>query len=396
MGAVVGAVVVAVVVVGAGVMSTHISPPIRRLGELVTGSGLERLTHCLGSALLPQTKMTGDAALAGSRAHASRDKPIQVRFAETTREILYEPAFALDYERREVAFLGQNIGRKYDKAAEVTLGRELRPTEVCMSLDLVCEHKETGDVWVVDWKSAKRVTVAAENMQIRLGIVCALSSAVVKDCNPFGELGSVVGALAYLDNGEVDPHTFTMDDVGPVWDELAGLDKALVSLQESGGFPPMHLGPWCEYCPAMMRCPEHTLLARSFSFDLDRVAGSTAVMSAEEVGACWEKLARFLDLGDAAKKALKLRAEALGGRVPMPGGKKMLRVWRHQKGGPDWKALMGEIKARGIPIPQNSTEVFDSRVVNATSRAALPENGTVPVARGLPDPDWVSEDETSV
>jgi hypothetical protein len=273
-----------------------------------SGSGLERGIMCPASFALAQANATTTASIVGTENHEKIEigmvggdlsglPPVVANLLEGATEVDVEVAFALDVETRTVRLLGRRLNREYGKLA---------PAEIALTLDVIITRP--GEVLVVDWKSRKRVATAKKNWQLRAQAVAVMA---------YLGLPVVMGAIAYLDDGEVDAHMFDAFDSAAFWEDMSrmlnkiGAARALVA---TGGIPAVHTGSWCEYCPALSYCPAQTSLARSMLGELHSIEQTIAFMSAEQCGKAWELLGQIQAIAERVDASLRLRAR----QEPLP------------------------------------------------------------------------------
>lgn len=284
-----------------------------------SGSGLERAEKCPPSMALPRAPHTGDDAIKGTDNHGKIEGGLVVggdisglpfvvqKAMEGARQVDVEVAYAINVETEMVRVLGRRIDRNYGK---------LEAGEIPLTLDASIWRQD--GTWVWDWKSRKRVTPAAKNLQLLAGAVAVLKTE---------GLTKVHGAIGYLDDGEADVHTFDAFDVPPFFVRMreilnrVGLARTMVA---TGGTPAVHSGPWCQYCPSVPYCPAHNRLALQWLGDLDYVQKQVAFMSAEQVGKAWTMLQQIEKLAEKVNASLRLRAGQEV--VPLPNGKRLALV----------------------------------------------------------------------
>lgn len=316
-----------------------------------TGSSLERGRECAASFALPQAPNTGEAAVRGVLNHDAieqalakgdlTDQPQVVQDALLNAETVEtEIAFALDVAKETVRVIGRRIGRDYGP---------LNENEIALTIDAVVAGGGKMTVW--DWKSRKRVTSAARNLQLRAGCV-AVMLWLGRD--------SVGGAIGYLDNSESDVVTVDAFDV-PVFfaDTRAMLKRigAARAVVEAGGTPDVHSGSHCDYCPAMAYCPAQTRLAKTMLPELSEVERKIAFMTAEQAGNAWVLLKQIQTLADKVEASLKLRAKQEV--VPLPGGKRLALV-ESSRTSPSAKDAIERLKQHGLPTEDlYKTTYFD-------------------------------------
>lgn len=379
----------------------------------ITGSGFERAYRCIPSTYLPQVRRTTQEGIRGVKNHApmwrwfeasglgsaelfkayNELSHLQQRVADGWAVWSVEPAYALDLATRTSRWLGNNIGRDYEAAAK-SLGKPLLETEICLTLDLVGEHNETQALWIIDWKSSKRQLPPQDNLQIRsavCAVMCRREELFLPDV--------CVGALGYLDTSDFDSHVFDKAQIEKTWDDLEFMVQAWRKYQEgtwtdSEGIrrtpldSAFHVGPWCDYCPAFMSCDAQSQVVKALVPELKKMPGQIANYSPQEVGMLWDQVRTLKDLAERAQEALLNMAIQYGGRVPMPDGKRMLKVWRHSNEGVDWGKVAAHYRNSLGELPKKRTKEFtDHKVVNATPDERMKlgtwETGALPEESGL-------------
>lgn len=287
-----------------------------------SGSSLERGSHCPASFVLLQAPETGEAAIKGTENHDIIEGGISLGKLEGLPEVVQmamsgatsvdvEVAFALNVKTGAVRLIGRRIGRNYG---------DVSPDEIVLTVDAIitAPGPDSNIVTVWDWKSRKRVTPAARNLQVRAGAIAVM--------NYFG-LAEVRGALGYLDDGEADVATFDAFDAALFLSEIRtmlGRIEAAAELLASGGTPEVHAGPWCQYCPSVAYCPAQTRLARTMLGELTDVEKQIAFMTSEQTGRAWVLLRQIQNLAERVEASIKLRAKQ--DVVPLPNGKRLALV----------------------------------------------------------------------
>jgi hypothetical protein len=313
-----------------------------------TGSSLERAYHCAAGFALPRGGRTTEASAHGTSNHEGIVRAIRsglltavpecVRtLAEGAERIELEVAYAIDAAARTARCIGHDVGRAYG-----ALGRD----EIALTVDAVFYYRD-GSICVADWKSRKRVTFAQENWQIRTGCLAVLTIS--------GE-PAVDGALGYLDNGELDPATFDVFDAETLWGELAAMLRRVREARATlaaGLALDVHAGPWCEYCPAMAYCSEHTRLARAMLGELEQLDEGVTALTADALGRAWEKTQRIAAILDRIQEGIKARAKHEV--IPLPNGKRLALIDSHRTS-LDQQAAKLLLAEHGLPVPMKRTE----------------------------------------
>jgi CRISPR/Cas system-associated exonuclease Cas4 (RecB family) len=320
-----------------------------------TGSGLERAMRCPGSCALPRAGHTGEAAEYGNANHAAieagdRSKPVVALVFEDAEEVRQEVAYALNVATRTVREIGVNIGRDYGKLDE---------NEIALTLDF--EGKKRGEWWVVDWKSRERVTKAADNWQIRAAVLAVMER---------HGTDMVAGALAYLDDNELDAAPFDVFQAGVYWNELAAMVRRVRDAEARiarGETLDVASGSWCKYCPALPHCPAHTRLAAALLGELEGVDTQIASLTVEQCGRAWELLKRYDVIADRVRESIKARARSEV--VPLTGGRRLALVEMPGRSSLDQDAVKARFKKLGEPVPMKRGRPFTTtKEVNGTEK----------------------------
>lgn len=284
----------------------------------LSASMLERVEQCPASVALPQSPHTGDDAMRGTSAHAAAETTTPEQHAallDGLTEVEHESSYVLDVAHRSA----RRTGHRRDYG-------ELPAGSVGVTLD-VEGSVDTGRWRVIDWKSRKRVTSAARNLQLACQAlaVFAVHSAT-----------EVEVVLAYLDNGEHDRHTWTLFDAPALWDRL----DVVVAHAATARPDDVHSGGWCDYCPALVHCPRQRALVATFG-----IPDSLDHLTPEVVGEFYTKIGPLEKLLDQAKKLVS--AYAAHTPVPLPGGRELGLVECH-RASIDGKAALARLSEHGI------------------------------------------------
>lgn len=284
----------------------------------LSASGLERVEACPASVALPQMPHTSEDALQGTHNHveAETTTPEKLRhLVDGLSEVERETSYVLDTRRRTSKLTGRN--REYGERGPDTVGVTL---DVAGRVDM--------DAWrVIDWKSRKRVTHARDNIQL----VCQALAIFQQHNAVFVEV-----CIGYLDNGEVDKHTFSVFDRPAMWDRL----RRIVAKAKEAKPTDVHSGPWCDYCPALVSCPRQRALATSFGMPDDLES-----MTPEKVGELYAILGPLEKRIDQAKKLVNNYARSRP--VPLPDGKELALVECHRSN-VDGKAAIARLQEHGL------------------------------------------------
>lgn len=285
---------------------------------ITTGSGLERVAVCPGSAVLPQTGATSDDAERGrvihrfleiagkDRAAALAEVPDDLRPACEALDLaklptnprLYaaEVAFAYHTVTGKARELGRGIGRKYDCAT----------TEIAGTADVIA-LLEPDAVFVADFKTGwSRRPRAAQSLQLRFYALAAARA--------YGRTHAVVQMIRVFDDGEVYTDEATLDafdldsfalDLGTLASEIEGARQ----LYAEGVEPEMVEGAHCRWCPAFPRCPAKAALIAS---------PPSLEITPEGAAKAYERLRLYRQALDKAEEILKDYARATP--IPLPDG----------------------------------------------------------------------------
>jgi len=232
--------------------------------ELGTGSEMQRVVACPGSAVLPRVDVESDAAAHGQVVHeflaavptAGREAaleaaPLEHRTAlegipvaslplDATR-FRAEVAYAYDLNSEKARVLGQHLHRRY----------KTEPHEVPITLDVAGVAGERA--MVADYKSGwGHVPPAAENLQIGLGVL------VVADVEGLQEGRGAI--IRVRDSGEpfYDEAEFGGFELEEVRDRLRQARAAVREQRaryDAGKAVDVTMGRHCRYCPAQAWCP---------------------------------------------------------------------------------------------------------------------------------------------
>lgn len=333
--------------------------------RLVTASSLLRAKRCPASYALPQLRETSEAAEQGNENHAAIEAQLRGGVDERSPELRaclvgegvshIEAAFVLDVVTGAVRFIGEAIGRDYGTVDETR--------EIPMTLDLVTLREADGVYVVRDWKSRKRVTPAERNDQVRAQAVAVMG---------FHHVDQVEAGLTYLDNWEQDMATVDVFERAAI---LAELRETLAKVQAAQPTDPVHLGPWCEYCPAMDACTgRNAALAATAAVlrpdpFLDEQEQAKAIVSGltpEAAGKLYTDLAALSDMVERAQKLLRDRAKQ--GPLPLPSGK-LLALVESSRTGLDTKKAEALLTAAGIPVPVKTSTFTTMREIKPRKEA---------------------------
>lgn len=372
----------------------------------LSASAIERLHNCPTSAALPAVYVTGDAAEQGTDNHAAvevaarnyrdhgviPDGPLGELLRGCT-VLAIERALVVDVVTQRVRDLGEGVGRAYG---------ELGPTEVACTVDIVIRHAD-GRVSVYDWKSRSRVTSAARNWQVKVQALAVLGWLSEQ---------AVQAGLVYLDDWQADVAEFDALDCAAIASELVELRERLTRAKAED---PVHLGKWCDYCPAQFGCPGRKavvesamqvanntaievadaavkessklrevageLLAMLTATDIDEqkklalrkralriINGSKGIETRttlattddEKAGEAYTKIAASVDMLMLAKDILRARAQR--SPLPLPNGKRLAQI-EFERTDVDNAGMRKILESQGIAIPMRTSTITQLREV---------------------------------
>lgn len=310
------------------------------LRPLPTPSSYPRLARCLGGAVLPNSVETRPGMARGTAIHAHleritngesetdslakvphewREDCAAIPLAKLGRltDGTAELAMAWDVTTGACRILGAGLSREEARAAS-------SPNEVPMLADWAARTGESGGV-LCDWKNgwAEQLAPAHEHLQLLTYgsvylLALGLESVELYLCRPDRNTPRWDGPVL-LDRLDAEAHlakvVALMDDV----------HRARVAWAERAVLPPLHIGPWCEWCPARRRCPEHVgALLAVLEGDAERAVRNVVELTPEQAGSLWQTL-------KAADKLLKrlldeLRGIAAKEALPLPDGRRLTEV----------------------------------------------------------------------
>jgi len=286
---------------------------------LLTGSGLERVKVCPGSAILPGTETVSDYASRGRSIHsfleavnrkgrdaALEEAPEEIRPLCEALDLRLMPtdpgrfasevAFAYDPETGEAREIGRNLERRYD----------VREGEIAGTADVVAMLDADG-VYVADFKSGwSRKTAARDSWQLRFYALAAARA--------YGRSRAVVQVIRIFEDGETWTDEAALDafaldefamDVGALAAEL----DAMRALYADGVEPPLVEGDHCRWCPAFARCPAKTALV---------MAPPSVEITPEGAALAYQRIRLYKQALEKAEAILKDYARAHP--IPLPDG----------------------------------------------------------------------------
>lgn len=268
---------------------------------------MERVASCTASVILPSFPRTGKLAIAGTERHADiEEERAALPGGLELPGMEHEVAYLIDPKQRAVRRIGAGMPRQY--------GVDRPWYTVGCTLDI--EQITTGLATAVDCKSRKRVTAAKRNWQVRLQALALWETYHLP----------VRSGLLYLDNGEQDFHDFTRFDHAATWRDL---EAVIRSIDSAIGQPPQpHIGPWCEYCDAIISCGAVNAALRGLMDDATSLDANAAV-TPEEAAAIYPVLKAIKAKHERMWEALRLRAKAEN--LPLGNGRH-LRLVENSRG----------------------------------------------------------------
>lgn len=314
---------------------------------LITGSSLERAERCPNSYAYPQVNSTSAASEKGTENHAEIERAIRCKNQLTLSDELWEFIGSFTNPRAEVGIALNRRDRtiRYIGARNAGGYESVNPaTEIALTVDFIGERD--GKIWCVDWKSRARVTAAVDNRQLLAGVVGT---------------GATVGAIYYLDNHYCDSHEFSQMELDAFWplaDEILGGVANAISVKDTtkGTWePPLHEGPWCDYCPAKFSCHAKT----SYIKHALAIAPSE-ILSAERAGEIWAQVKKAKKIVETMEEAIKLMSKDVD--IPLKNGK-VLRQIPVTTTKVDAKAMEAEYVAAGKEVPKYSFTYYTTKEV---------------------------------
>lgn len=283
-----------------------------------SASSMERAVACPASVALPATYVLNEHAARGTAIHrfiarVLRGMPIVESLAIVPREwrdtckgiriqkeldsisirdIRVEEAYAVDAETGAVRPLGSGIERKY----------VVQPGEIPGSLDI----EGTGFLGhpiIVDWKAGyQEVTEVASNLQLLFYAYCVARTRGADRVDVY---------IAHIRNSGFirwSNHTFTTFDFD-AFEELLQktyrrAQRAIADVDAVRKLKVVR-GDHCQFCPAMSACPAYTSLVRAMLSDIESMASKIEVMTPEEKGEAFDKLAAIKRLVKYTDEVLK-------------------------------------------------------------------------------------------
>ena len=300
-----------------------------------TGSSLERSEACPASFQLElQVQSTSAASLKGTDNHKEIENAIRSgnldalkpKTAEFVRSLgcespILEQGYAINVEDGSVRLIDGRGTNGYEGVDPVK--------EIALTIDMVA-----GD-YVVDWKSAGRVSAAYRNLQLMAGAYATKAKHV---------------AIHYLDNGETDS-----SDISPMdHDAFIVRAKDIVRKIRSEK-PAIHEGPWCTYCPAKYACPAKTAYVKQAL-----AIAPSEILSAERAGEIWLEVKRARGIIESMEEAIKQMSADVD--IPLPNGR-VLRQVPVTKKNVDAKAVEAFYAKHSEEVPKYSFTYYQTKEV---------------------------------
>lgn len=303
-----------------------------------SASNAEAFVRCTSSHVLPQHDSYHERTDKGTHGHTllcavinrmpgaagrlEAELPgLHQKLAETmdgVSEAVGEEAYVVDIDKRTSTFVGQDIGREYEKA----LGRKFTKYEMGASLDARGRRKDMP--WIRDFKfgiysSWWQLYIQSMAILWRKGSADVEVDAGFMHIEDRDDNITVTEDTAVIYLSDLDERA---DDLMEAYARADGLERQLASGTHYSDLKVVE-GKWCQYCGAFPHCPAKWKLAKSM-LDLD-VVNHIGALTLEQCGAAWLKIGEVKkNLIEKMEDALKVRMEREGG-FPLPDGK-LLKV----------------------------------------------------------------------
>lgn len=294
--------------------------------RLASGSKLQPALNCLGSAVLPNYRITTPEAEHGRHRHRlmqvvgdgldqglSLEAAHGAALAELRESPIYEELLRIEVStiprgmRSEVALAYDTVT---GRARLLGIGMEESPRSLCSPTEIPivvdrCTDPETRGAEVaavIDYKTGPAwIRSAAELWQLRAGGVSVTSLVEASQ--------ALVAAWKLDDDGHWIPLRAELDalDLAAIEEDLRAWaerwTRTQVDHEQDGRMPSLHRGPWCIYCPSRPACPAHNqalVAVASEAWGLKSLldGDALATLSPEAVTALWDitgKLAALVD-----------------------------------------------------------------------------------------------------
>jgi len=223
----------------------------------------------------------------------------------------YEIAYAYDTATDTARELGQWIDRAYEVTA----------TEVSGTADLVAPPTADRPRWlVIDFKGFEEVEAAERNFQLGSYALCVARHEGLDEVDVaivyVGHSGDLRWDRATLGAFELEAVAARVRAV------VARVHAARATLA-AGQLPDFSTGLHCKRCPSLPLCPAQTAAVRLLLAD-PPTPDQLALLSDEDAGLAWTRLAVADAFIDQAKASLRARAELRG--LPLPDGQRLMPV----------------------------------------------------------------------
>lgn len=269
--------------------------------DQVAGTGRHRYLQRAG-------ELGRDAALAEVPADAPwRSQVVGIDVAELPPG-RYEIAYAYDTATDTARLLGQWIDRAYQTTA----------TEVSGTLDLVADVD--GRTLVVDFKGFEEVDAASSNLQLGFYALC------VARTEGLDEIDVAIVYVGHSGDLRWDRATLGAFELEAVAGRVRSLVERITAARRlvvAGQLPDFSTGLHCKRCPSLPLCPAQTAAVRALLSD-PPAPETLALLSDEDAGLAWTRLAVADAFIDQAKASLRARAELRG--LPLPDGQRLMPV----------------------------------------------------------------------
>lgn len=339
---------------------------------LLSGSALQRLAACLGSAYLPRAeRITAPAEVGNGKHdflrnlnHMSRDEAlaqvpdeyrsiceaVNVARLPIGSNFLCEMALAYDFETGATRLLGFDLSRNYGPLGE---------TEIPMTLDVAADASTY--VWVGDYKTGHAfVPPPMRNWQLRVGAL-AFARYSKKDTARISLIHVREDGYPYRDHATLD--AFELDLIEAQVRQLGRRVHAARKAAEQGEQPSLVAGEHCIHCPSRVYCPAQIALVRRLGEEPTTVASEvTAELTPATAARAYLRLKLVRKIFDDLEEALKAYAKEnpidLGdGRIYGP----EKRVYDH----------LDASVVRQVLLEQHGVETADKACEYTTSKDAV-------------------------
>lgn len=307
--------------------ATHALPSVESVESDAMRAGTGRHAYLAAVARALPEAMTAEpeAALDTARTDALATVPADAPWRATCEAIDIEGLFAELGRESAVALVEADLAHAWDPSTDTA-----RPVDAVThrayadaeglvgTLDWLVTHAD-GTVTVLDFKGVRRGAPAREHLQLAL---YALQVARARG------LDSVHVALCYIDEeGALTWDRATLD----AWDLDAAADRLLLihatvtaARAASWDALPTRVGEHCGDCTCVRVCPAMVTLVRELVVAGAPSPDRLALLSDDDAGAAWVRLDALETALDAARRALRARAEIRG--LPLPDGQQLVPV----------------------------------------------------------------------